>query len=101
MVKANTRVGLSQHLLATKPLDMTQASGALTLMLFKTKAPFTALPVDLGALIFERANTARQRQPDTPLEVHLSDAVGADATARSITLTLEAGELRPGSASGP
>ena len=101
MVQANMQVGLTQHRVATKPADMTQATGALTLMLFKTQAPFGPLPVDLGALIFERVDAAQHHEPDAPLDVHLTHAVGSDPAARSIALVLESGVLRPGSASGP
>ena len=83
-------VGSSGHVLATKPIDLTTADGAATLMLYHTSNPNAALSGALGAVVFEA------RQDVDGVTVSVAEAVGTSPNASSLALGVEGQSLKVG-----
>ena len=91
-VNTGDRVGTEQHQLATNPQTLSSAQDKLTLMLFSPKAPYPALPTQLGELVF-RVKQSASAPTKADIRVDTVTATGSDA--QPIAVQFRDGYIEP------
>lgn len=84
-------VGSAGHALATRPVDVSTASGAATLMLYHPSNPNALIDTEVGSVVFR----ALVDVVDT--QVNVSEAVATSPQAKSLTVKAAKGLLHVGS----
>ena len=83
-------VGSAGHILATKPPDLTTASGVATLMIYHTSNPTAALSGEVGTLVFEALTVA------DGVSVSVDEAVATSPSASPLELVVVGQALKVG-----
>lgn len=83
-------VGSAGHVVATRPPDLTTASGSATVMIYHPTTPDAALPEQVGELVF------RARRTVAGAAVSVSEAVATSPEAVSMRLVPDGARLRVG-----